>query len=352
MQTLLAVAMGIACISLHAVRGAPWHTFLFDAVSFAWVALTPRWAVRSAWILLAAWGVQLALAPVGASLGEYSLLLPILGGVPEGSRRPWAGYSVAVVVLLTALSVHHDGADVLVPAAGLWVFLVFAMWIIAYGFRVVRQVHDNTVRRTVAEDRLELARNLHDTIAHDLSLIVMRTEEAKIRGTTEDDLDYIAHKGREAVSDIRALLHQLRGSTPAIDSTDTAPALTQILTTAQTRLVGGGFSPDIASDDVVADLPANVRTTLAVILHEAISNILRHGDAQLPCSLLVQSDGTRTVVVLTNVARRASASSGGGLGIVGMTERAADSGGVLHSGRDGHLWRTEIALPHHRAQKE
>jgi signal transduction histidine kinase len=196
----------------------------------------------------------------------------------------------------------------------------------------------DTVR---AREREALARDLHDTVAHHVSAIVIRAQVASAdpRDTARvtESLGVIESEAQAVLDDMRSLVRTLRA--PA----DYAPTagLGELA-----RLADPGPPPVTVRIDAPADVPGIVASTLFRIAQEGITNARRHArDATaIDVSVTVGSSTARVVVRDDGVA--AGPASGDGHGLQGMAERAALLGGDMAAGPDPDGgWTLRASLP-------
>lgn len=218
------------------------------------------------------------------------------------------------------------------------------------------RTRDEEARRRVGEERLRIARDVHDVVAHAMVAInvqagvgahLLDRDPEQARRTLED----IKKVSGEALADLRGTLGALR--TPYDD--DTAPvAPTQGLAELDDlgeSLRSAGVDVDVDIDPAAATVPAAVAATGYRIVQEALTNVVRHaGGARARVRVARQED--RVVIDVTDdggVATAATASvaapDGAGHGIRGMRERALAAGGTLDAGPHDGGWRVHASLP-------
>ena len=202
--------------------------------------------------------------------------------------------------------------------------------------RAVEAERERDAEGRVVQERLRIARELHDTVAHAISTIsvqsgtalyVIDSEPAKAR----DALTAIRGTAKEALEEMRASLGVLRGDgepTVAADRDAGLERLPQLL--AAVRAAGLDVTVHNGLADV--ELPADVDHAAYRVLQESLTNVLRHAGptarvqirlalADAALELCVEDDGTGV-----------SAGNGGGHGLAGMAERAAALGGRVEAG--------------------
>jgi signal transduction histidine kinase len=208
------------------------------------------------------------------------------------------------------------------------------------------------LRRQAADERLRMARDLHDVVAHNMSLINLQAGVAlHLLGDrpspVRDSLSTIKAASKEALVELRSILGVLRHVDEAAPRAPT-PGLGE-LTELVSRAEAAGVTVEL---DIDADLPAVPRSVdVAVyrIVQESLTNVARH--AHPPHALVrIRTDGGKmmSVEVLdegTGPGPLVSLLSGGN-GIAGMRERAASVGGHLDAGpRPGRGFAVRARLP-------
>jgi signal transduction histidine kinase len=206
--------------------------------------------------------------------------------------------------------------------------------------RSSRQAADVATQEVVAEqERTRIARDMHDVVAHSLAVVVAQADGARYLGTTDPAatdaaLAAIAATAREALSDVRVLLAQLR------HSQDDGPQPTLVdldRLLAQLRASGLTISQEVSG----TPLPLGTAQQLAVyrIVQESLTNVLRHADTSQEATLhfewtlhgldLTISSRLRPQVKPARGKNSTAAVTTSGHGIAGMRERAALVGGRL-----------------------
>jgi signal transduction histidine kinase len=323
-----------------------------------------------------AWGSQ---APLTALLGTAAGLLVCLA--------VFEPYDTAIFVLAIALynvARLGDRRRSLIVGAGTAILLVTVIMIIstndvagdtgvrlgiALGALVVgdtvrtrrelREAHrerdlriahqrEQESRRRVADERLRMARDLHDTVAHALVAINVRASVAAHLHSSEDAdgvLRDIMAVSAEALDDLRTTLSLLR---EAEDPAPTAPTLdlasiTQLLDHAK----AAGLDADADVNLNGHAIPIAVEQAGFRIVQEALTNVMRHGAAsRARVTVRVEADALHIDVSDNGTGASSDVPSTGGHGLRGMTERAAALGGEVSAGpaeRGG--WQVHARLP-------
>jgi signal transduction histidine kinase len=205
------------------------------------------------------------------------------------------------------------------------------------------------VNRSVAEERVRIARDLHDSIGHQIAVVGMHLGAAEVHlpaaaDAARADLDRARSAVQQVLSETQQILRVLRiGAEPG----DLAPApdhtLIPVLVTA---LRDAGLEIEATLPSSPLALAPAVSTAAYRITQEALTNAQKHGTGTV--SLLIEASGRRTVAIeVVNLRTDASArrATGAGHGIIGMRERAAAAGGTLQVRADGGLFWVRAELP-------
>jgi signal transduction histidine kinase len=206
--------------------------------------------------------------------------------------------------------------------------------------------HAEENRRRLADERLRIARELHDTLAHSLVAINVRAGVAADLHDSQDPaaaLRDIQDASAAALRDLRATLGLLREpddavpTAPALDL-DSLPGLIETARTAGVRA-----DAEVAIGD--AAVPSAVGRTAFRIVQEALTNVLRHANASRALVRIAARSDALTIEV-TDDGRAHTAAVTPGHGLRGMAERAAAIGGHLDVGpcEEGG-WRVSAELP-------
>ena len=219
----------------------------------------------------------------------------------------------------------------------------------------IRMRREEALRRT-SEERLRIARELHDALGHHLSLINVQSGVAlhlneRLPEQTRDSLTAIKDASKEALGELRSVLEILREGG---ESAPRAPALTlDRLDDLAAQASTAGLKVRTETEGVARPLPFGVEAAAFRIIQEALTNVTRHA-GQATATVRV-SYGPRDLTVeidddgkasSTPTAPAATMASGGGRGILGMRERAAAFGGKLEAGpRSEGGFRVRATLP-------
>jgi signal transduction histidine kinase len=192
---------------------------------------------------------------------------------------------------------------------------------------------DVAAREAVVEERARIARELHDVVAHNVSMMVVQAgAERRVVdvGATHEVLETIEQIGRGALTEMRRLVGMLRSDAP--DPLTPQPGLDD-LPTLVTQVREAGLPVELHVDGERRTLPAGIELSAYRIVQEALTNALKHaGDARAEVHVRYGRESLELEIVDDGAGGAARAASGGH-GLVGMRERVALYGGRLDAGR-------------------
>jgi signal transduction histidine kinase len=193
-------------------------------------------------------------------------------------------------------------------------------------------------RRRVLEERARIARELHDVVAHHMSVISVQASTAEYRLTgmeeaTRDEFRSIGAQARESLAEMRRLLAVLRSEDEdGRRAPQPGPERLESLVESAER---AGVPVALTVTGLPVDLPDTVALTVYRVAQEALSNVVRHAPGSRT-DVEVRVDGADVVVTVVNAAPAGGGDSpephGAGLGLVGMRERVTILGGTLETG--------------------
>ncbi|PRH80628.1 two-component sensor histidine kinase [Streptomyces solincola] len=195
-------------------------------------------------------------------------------------------------------------------------------------------------RRTLLEERARIARELHDVVAHHMSVITVQAESAPYRITglpdaAREEFTAIAGSARESLTEMRRLLSVLR-SEGAEGERAPQPGLDRVQQLVEAT-VRAGVPAELSLPADPGAVPQAVDVSAYRIVQEALANVVRHAPgAPTRVSVTVSASGRwLTVLVVNGPADRVASpleSTGTGHGLVGMRERVRLTGGTLDTG--------------------
>ena len=359
-SALALIVLGVSLVAVAASALADGEDFTLATVgdrpvgAFALLALAAgallwrrRWPIATTGFVLA---VMIAWAVAGYGDGQDLALIVATYSVGRyAPNRLHSLVTVAVVVAVTILGTiidTHQRIDI-APA----IILSALPWYIGRrvrnrgdylallqerATRLEAEQHARA-RRAVADERARIARELHDVVAHQVSMMTVQAGAA--RTIARDDLDSaikamgeVEGAGREALGELRHLLGVLRPDPEDAEDLGPQPGLADITTlTEQLRHTGAHVNLTVA--DLPDALPASVDLSAYRIVQESSTNIIKHAGPNPSVDITVDLDDDGLDIDITNTTEATSRSlPGSGYGIAGMSERAALLGGTLAAG--------------------
>ncbi len=330
----LLLGAAVAVLPLRHRNATAALALVFGLTLAYWVGGWPHGPVFAA--LVVAFGRVVAdgrrRTAIGAAVLGY-LLFPWLGYLLGVEGRPPSqvallallAWLVALVSVLEALRFRRDRA------------------------RERERSREEAARRQAGEERLRIAREVHDAVAHAMSLITIQAGVALHRGgdlpaETREALTVIRSASREALVELRGILGVLRdmdGEAPRAPT----PGLSRLDDLRRWADAAGLDLRLVTTGLPASGLPGTLDVAAYRILQEALTNAVRHAG---PCRVTadVRVSGGDLLVEVLDDGRGAAAGGGPGNGIVGMQERAAAVGGSLTAGpRPGGGFAVRARLP-------
>jgi signal transduction histidine kinase len=282
-------------------------------------------------------------------------------GAHASFRRAVAGLvltfpAVAVIghkgELALAFSQGESGGK---AAVGLALLQLLAFWLAGVFVHARRRAVSLAARsaasqrqaeQAAAAERARIARELHDIVAHHLSVVVLLAAGARASGKPAGTvLEKIENSARQALAETSRLLNVLRdpdeeaalAPQPAVGELDALAASVR----------AAGLPVSLVIDGDLAALPAVVDVSVYRIVQEALTNVLKHaGPARAEVTIGCAQDTVTIEVTDNGTGQHGNGSPGGGHGLAGMRERAAVFGGDLAAGeRPGGGFTVRARLP-------
>ncbi|MER7405371.1 sensor histidine kinase [Streptomyces sp. NPDC000070] len=322
------LSMGAFVVGAVAVRGR----LGFDPETYTW-PWTAAGIIAELFVLLLL-ALRVPTRAAIAALAVTALLTYVLDGLPDAERYDTTGVLAlslfaVVVVVGTALRGRREARAQLVEQTTL--------------------TAEERTRRTLLEERSRIARELHDVVAHHMSVISIQAQVAphlveNPPDELKENLAGIRQNALEALTELRRVLGVLRSEHPGPGESagpggDTAghapqPTLDRLDALVEnTRAAGREVITEINGER--RPLPPGVELSAYRIVQEALSNVLRHAPgARATVRLTYQPDGLEVEVVNGRPTGPAPPSTGAGHGLLGMRERVAMLGGTMTA----HPW--------------
>jgi signal transduction histidine kinase len=275
-------------------------------------------------------------------------------------RRGLFGLALAVTTVTTLAAVYDPG-DIFFPVA----FFCVAPWLVGRTLRnhtaLARELAEKAERaeharaederRAIAAERSRIARELHDVLAHSLSVMVVQSGAA--RRIVERDperavaaAELVRDSGREALAELRHLFGPVRrGEGEALSGPPSIRRVDDLVGRAR----GAGLAVRLSVEGEPVDLPTGVDLTAYRVVQEALTNTLKHA-GKAHATVRISYEPNEVVLCVEDDGgehgAEAAVSEGGGYGLVGMRERVAVYGGVLQAGPgDAAGFAVRVRLP-------
>ena len=204
----------------------------------------------------------------------------------------------------------------------------------------IQEAQDSVIARRLTEERIRIARDLHDSVAHGISSIALQTSAID---AALDDPPLARERLRDVRSTARAVLDETQQVLQLLRQGEDAAVSVDIVTVlADAR--ASGDSIDDALDPLLTAEPSVVRVSLASILREALTNARRHGHGPVHVRTVVESDAIELVIVNGFSSRRSTTSSQG-FGLRGVRERTEAMGGRFKVRRTDDEFTLSVRLP-------
>jgi signal transduction histidine kinase len=217
-------------------------------------------------------------------------------------------------------------------------------WRNAREARIAAQVAERSV--VVEQERSRLARDMHDVVAHSLAVVIAQADGARYTKdpiASADALATISATAREALTDVRLLLGQLRHSQEAGPQPRVAD-LDRLIH----QVRDAGLTVEVDELGQRPDLHASEALAIYRILQEALTNALRHGDTARPVQIRLDWAADAVQLEVSNALREPTVREPGH-GLTGMQERAVLVGGEFSAGAEHEQFIVRATLPISRA---
>ena len=345
MDTAAAAVLLLLCAWAAGETGplAWWHWLLVVAVAVP-VAVRGRWPLAAAAAMAGSAAALLVSGTIPVYAGAVlcaAAALPLYS-VGEAVRRSWSVPALAAgIVTAGALGFWEPGTPLVALPA------VAVPWaigrLVRHRRRLAERLATERAERAVADERLRIARDMHDSVAHHLSMITMKASVARHVVSVRPEeatsaLAVIEESGREALVEIRRAVGLLRDGDPGGED--------------QLRTLIGRVAQTGLAIELVADaFPAEMRPVVHRIVQESLTNVIRHARDATRCTVTITAAPAHLEVRVVDDGVAASLSDGSwhgpagaaggvrtgpadgsGHGLRGMRERVAAVGGRLDAG--------------------
>lgn len=278
------------------------------------------------------------------------------------------------------------GLSFFLEAVGFWTVNLVIIWPLLFlglgasvllgRSRQARVDEDRSAQLAVAEERVRIARELHDVVAHSVSLMTVQIAAArrvaqKKPADAEAALASAEETGRQSLAELRGIVSVLRGADASIEAATTrrpgeaepAPeglALTPMpdvddLPDLVASMEEAGLKVSFSVLGVRPEIPAGTGLVVYRVIQEALTNVIRHAKAKrVEVSLMYLPDSIDIRVEDDGQGSAGSVGRSDGHGLVGMRERLATVGGSVSAGPgpEGRGWQVHAEIPHLTAAVE
>lgn len=297
-----------------------------------------------------------------AAISIAGMIAAILLGNLGEERKARAGLLVVVVSAATIIfndPTHSVGSLFFVP-------MLFAVgWLVGFALREraeqtqaaeqraarAERERESAARLAVAEERARIARELHDVVAHAVSVMVLQVGAVRHRmpqdSADREALHNVEQAGRTALAEMRQLLGAMRhDEDDGLDLTP-QPGL-DMLPGLLADVRAAGLDVQLVVDGEPRPLPRGLDLSAYRILQEGLTNVLKHADAQV-ATVRIRYGPTQVELEVCDDGRGPTGSDGLGHGLVGIGERVKIYGGELTAGpTDGGGFALHVRLPLNR----
>ena len=262
-------------------------------------------------------------------------LVPLYWIAQDRSLRTAIIAAAGIVAATVSSGLIWSGNAVAVIAAA-----VLAAATIVTG-RAVAARRELLAERAATEERLRIAREMHDAVGHEVSLMVVQAQA--LAATTSDDAaregaNAIADIGRRTMGEMHRTLKALRGDHAPLEPAPGLAALDQVIDGARRAGVPITLTVEGAPRELAPALDASAYR----IVQEAVTNVIRH--AKAPAAITVRYGGALELTIEDQ--GDGAPSNGGGYGLIGMRERAELFGGTLAAGPTDSGFVVRATLPY------
>lgn len=316
------------------------------AVAVPWRRTHPLGVVVLGFGFAALLGAADLILDVDGEVGLYTAVLIVLfpyALLRWGSGREVVlGLACMLVAAVTGFAADYNGVGEVV-AGGL--FLLFPA-VLGLAVRWLAHARRRELEQLKLEERGQLARELHDTVAHHVSAIAVRAQAGRVLAASDpaaavDALGVIEDEASRTLTEMRAMVDVLRAGRPAGLSPQRGVG----------DIVGLGRVEPAPRIDVevpadLGDLPVAIESALFRIAQESVTNSLRHARGATRVGVRVSNDGDRVRITVRDDGAPVPAGRGTGYGLIGMNERAALLGGELRAGaHPSGGWVVDAVIP-------
>lgn len=294
----------------------------------------------------------------GPSLAIFVSLYGV-GRYIEEQRTSYLAVAAAFLVVIANDLIEREPVSVI----GLSLVLVFVAWYVGRRIKGRREYlalleeraeylereRAAAAQRAADEERTRIARELHDVVAHRVSMITVQAGAAQTVAGSDPEravraMAAVEEEAREALRELRQVLGVLRGDDQP-EGLAPMHGLAEIPELVE-EMRRAGVDASLSNDRDPGDLPAGVDLASYRIVQEALTNVLKHAGPDPEAEVRLSTDNQMLIIEVTDRGAGVSTLPGSGQGLVGMRERAALLGGNFDAGpRLGGGFRIIARLP-------
>jgi signal transduction histidine kinase len=335
----------------------------------AWRAVGWAWALQLALVLPLLWRrtapVPVFLAVAGVAFvqwlagpelyGDLAVLVALYTVVAHEPRRAAVALACGVSTLgLVLAAARWAGPSDAGPAVAIALASLLALPVaLGSAVRGRRRVLAATRENAARAERTRIAREMHDVVAHNLSVMVALSDGARATlgrdpAAADDAIAHVSRTGRDALAEMRRLLGILHADDDAAGPLRPQPGLDDLPRLAEAVRSAGlevTLDVELGPDGLP---PAGVALTAHRVVQESLTNVLKHAPAATHAGVTVRRSGDAIAVTVQDDGGSDPGAAGrapGGRGLRGMAERVALHGGEVTAGPTGPGWRVTATLP-------
>lgn len=341
---VFAAAMATLSVVLGAATGDP-VGILLDVAMYVTAVLTIRWPRAAGAVLVVLLMAYAFAARAWVELGQYAPMLVILGTGMRGHRRLRTWLSLGFLAVYVALQYEqYLVSTTFVLASVVWATLIALSWLIGTGLHRYQVIQNELRLAALNEQRLQLARGLHDTVARTLSRVALRARQAGAEGDVAA-LEEVADGVSRAASELRWMLNLLREPDAEAQLAAASGTIAEAVQRADLRLSSQGFQFSSTLEGDLSRVQESVGSVVVLAIEEAVANLERHGSPDAPSGLILSVGEQALDLVVVNQVREDSVDGTQGLGLVGVRERLLAIGGEFDARREGRQWLMQLRTP-------
>jgi signal transduction histidine kinase len=278
----------------------------------------------------------------GTDILRVSFYACVIAGYTAAAYSPYRMWALAALPLAALLySSFHDLAVPIVPVGWVPFLVLLPIGLAVNGMRTWRQRADrlrreraDALREAARQERARIARELHDVVTHNVSMMVIQAGAArkvldKEPGAARDALLAVEEGGRAALGELRGVMGLL--TTADEDTLTPQPGLAQLPPLID-RVRDAGIDVTVTTGGEVVPLPAGLELTAYRVVQEALTNTVKHASgASATVDVTYAPDELRITVLDTGGRPTPGAATSTGHGLAGLRERLAVYGGTLQA---------------------